>query len=106
MYESQVLVDRGCPILRIQTVDFVQLVGPIVTRVVEGPTAHMSEALSFAEIKLTPLQSFFCALLFSDILDGTKQFARPLRLLSVRINWRRAPKLRGNGLHCADFRRR
>src|SRR5882672_1562366 len=31
MYEGQILFNRGCSVLRIQAVDFVQLVSPIVT---------------------------------------------------------------------------
>src|ERR1700732_4037805 len=42
----------------------------------------MSEALSFAEIKLALLQGFLGALAVSDVLDSTKHFIRSPRCVS------------------------
>ncbi len=55
MDKGKILFNRRCAILRIQAVDFEQLIRPIVTSIVECPTPHMREALSFTEIKLVLL---------------------------------------------------
>src|SRR6267142_4388468 len=79
MDERQILLNHRCSILRIQTVDFVQLIRPVVTRFVECPTPHMREALSFTEIKLALLQCFFGALAVGDVLGRAKHFIRSAR---------------------------
>src|SRR5579863_2262215 len=79
MDKRQILLNRRCSVLRIQTVNLVQLVGPVVTRFAECPTPHMSEALSFTEIELVLLQGFFGTLALRDVLGRTKHFIRLAR---------------------------
>src|SRR5580692_12522102 len=63
----------------------------------------MSEALSFAEIKLALLQGFLGALAVRDVLHGAEQFVGPSRCVSLRIAWHRTPALRRQAVECAHF---
>src|ERR1700726_949607 len=63
----------------------------------------MSEALSFAEIKLALLQGFLGALAVSNVLHGTEQFVGLSRCVSLRIAWHRAPALGRYAVECAHF---
>src|SRR6202040_1869081 len=63
----------------------------------------MSEALSFAEIKLALLQGFLGTLALSNVLDCAEQFVGPPRCISLRIAWHRAPALGSYAVDCAHF---
>src|SRR5258706_15953062 len=63
----------------------------------------MSEALSFAEIKLALLQGFLGALAVSNVLHGAEQFVGPSRCVSLRIAWHLAPALGSSASDCAHF---
>src|ERR1700730_3529163 len=63
----------------------------------------MSEALSFAEIKLALLQGFLGALALSNVLHGAEQFVGPSRCVSLRIALHRAPPLVRYAVDCAHF---
>src|SRR5580658_5209094 len=67
------------------------------------PAPHMSEALSFAEIKLALLQGFLGALALGNVLDGAEQFAGLSRRVSLRIAWRHAPAVGSHAVDCAHF---
>src|SRR5580700_8471090 len=78
----------------IKAVNMEHLGRPVVeSRSVECPATHMSEALSFAEIKLALLQGFLGALAVSNVLHGAEQFVGPSRCVSLGIAWHRAPAL-------------
>src|ERR1700735_1545115 len=67
------------------------------------PAPHISEALSFAEIKLALLQGFFGALPFGNVLHGAEQFVRLSRCVSLRIAWRHAPAVGRYAVDCAHL---
>src|SRR5258708_16093675 len=72
MDKGEILFSCGRSVLWVEAVKFVQLIRPIVARIVERPTAHVSKALPFAEIKLALLQSLLCPHALSDVLRRTE----------------------------------
>src|SRR5258708_33904826 len=63
----------------------------------------MSEALSFAEIKLALLQGFLGVLAVSNDLHGAEKFVGPSRCVSLRIAWHRARALGSYDVDCGPF---
>src|SRR6266478_3093793 len=85
MNEGQILFNRGCSVVRIQPVNLVQLVRPIVACIVECPATHMSEALSFTKIKPGLLQSLLCTFALSDVLRRTEHLVGSSRRVFPQI---------------------